>query len=449
MKNRHIQMIALGGAIGVGLFLGSATAIKLAGPAVILSYILGGIIVFFLLRALGELTVVDPSPGSFALYAQKLFGSFSGYLTGWTYWSMWVFAVMAEISAIGLYISFWFPDFPPWISALIAAVLLTVVNLVIVEMYGELEFWLALIKVLAIICMIIMGFGIIFIGIGNGGIPLGISNLYIHGGFMPFGIKGVILGLSIAIFSYTGVELIGVAAGEAKDPQKSIPAAINKVFWRILIFYILSMFVILSIYPWNHFGELGSPFVLVLKKLDIYYAAGIMNFIVLTAAFSGCNGGIFSTGRMLYSLAQNNNAPKIFTKVNKNKIPYIGIIFSFCCYLGGVIVNYITPNQAFVYLISITAFAALWTWGTIFALQLKFRKNLSKQETDKLTYKMPFYPYSGIICFSAVIIVGVVMVLNPITKIAIYAGSIWITFLTISYLLKNKIATAKTKTSNN
>ena len=241
------------------------------------------------------MTVDNPSPGSFALYAHKLLGPLAGYITGWTYWSMWIFAVMAEISAIGLYIAFWFPDFPPWISALIAAIILTAINLIIVEMYGELEFWLALIKVLAIISMIIMGIGIIFIGIGNGGIPLGISNLWVHGGFMPFGIKGVILASSIAIFSYAVVELIGVAAGEAKNPEKTIPSAINKVFWRILIFYILSMFVILSIYPWNHFGELGSPFVLVLKKLNIYYAAGIMNFVVLTAAFSGCNGGIFST----------------------------------------------------------------------------------------------------------------------------------------------------------
>ncbi|MDL2281196.1 amino acid permease [Selenomonadales bacterium OttesenSCG-928-I06] len=438
LKERHIEMIAIGGTIGVGLFLGSSTAISMAGPSIIISYALGGILVFFLLRALGEMSVAYPVTGSFSTYAQEFFSPLVGYITGWTYWSMWIFLAMAEITAIGLYVSFWFPDVPQWIPALIATLLIVLVNMTIVEIYGELEFWLAIIKVAAILFMIIMGLGIIFIGIGNGGIPLGNSNLWSHGGFFPYGIKGAVLALSVVIFSYSGVELIGVTASEAKNPQKTLPAAIDKLFWRILIFYIGSMYVILSIYPWTEFSYLKSPFVLVLEKSGISYAAGIMNLVILSAAFSSCNSGIFSTGRMIYSLACNNSAPKIFTKLSNSKVPVNAVLFSTACLLAGVFINYLFPSKAFIYLTSITAFQVLWIWITIFLLQIRFRSILTKYEISKLTYKMPLYPLSNILSILFLLFVGVAMWFNYDTKMALIAGIGWISLIFASYFYFKK-----------
>lgn len=433
LKERHIQLIALGGAIGVGLFLGSATAIKTAGPGLIFSYIIAGIFILFMMRSLGELAVSYPVSGSFSAYANKFLGPLAGYITGWTYWFMWIVTCMAEITAVGVYIHFWLPDLPQWIPALLALIAMTVVNIIAVSAFGEFEFWFALIKVVTIVVMIVLGGLMICFGLGNGGVPIGLTHLYSHGGLFPMGLKGIILSLVMVMFAYVGIELIGVTAGEAKDPEKTIPAAINKVLWRILVFYVGALSVIMSIYPWNQLGTIGSPFVLTFNKLGITAAAGIINFVVLTAALSSCNSGIFSTGRMLYNLSLQNKAPQMFGKLSNRHIPLNGILVSFCFLFIGVVLNYLVPAQVFIYVTSVATTGAIWTWGIIVLAQLKFRASLTADEVSQLKYPAPFYPVSNWATLVFLVFVLIIMAFDADTRVALYVSPVWFGFLLVCY----------------
>ncbi|EDH6294938.1 amino acid permease, partial [Salmonella enterica subsp. enterica serovar Bareilly] len=287
LEARHIELIALGGTIGVGLFMGAASTLKWAGPSVLLAYIIAGLFVFFIMRSMGEMLFLEPVTGSFAVYAHRYMSPFFGYLTAWSYWFMWMAVGISEITAIGVYVQFWFPEMAQWIPALIAVGLVALANLAAVRLYGEIEFWFAMIKVTTIIVMIIIGLGVIFFGFGNGGQAIGFGNLTEHGGFFAGGWKGFLTALCIVVASYQGVELIGITAGEAKNPQVTLRSAVGKVLWRILIFYVGAIFVIVTIFPWNEIGSNGSPFVLTFAKIGITAAAGIINFVVLTAALSG------------------------------------------------------------------------------------------------------------------------------------------------------------------
>jgi amino acid transporter, AAT family len=434
LEERHIQLIALGGAIGVGLFLGSANAIKTAGPAILLVYILSGIVMFYIMRALGELAVAYPVSGSFSAYANEFIGPLAGYLTGWTYWFMWIVTCMAEITAVGVYVKFWMPDIPQWIPALGALIIMTLVNLIAVKAYGEFEFWFALIKVVTIIVMIVLGIAIIAFGLGNGGKPVGISNIWSHGGFFPKGAIGPIMSVVMVMFAYLGMELIGVTAGEAKNPEKTIPSAINKVFWRILIFYVGALFVIMCIYPWNELGTIGSPFVLTFSKLGIGAAAGIINFVVLTAALSSCNSGIFSTGRMLYNLSLQGKAPKMFGKLSsKTHVPVTAILVSAGFLLIGVVLNYIAPGKVFTYVTSVATFGAIWVWGVILIVQMNFRKKLTPKQVKELKFPMKGYPYVNWICLAFLALVIVVMLFNHDTLVALSIAPVWFGLLIACY----------------
>ncbi|SMC95653.1 amino acid permease [Sporomusa malonica] len=435
LKERHIQLIALGGSIGVGLFLGSSAAIQIAGPALLVAYLIGGAVVFCLLRALGEVAVAYPVAGSFSTYAHTFLGPLAGYLTGWTYWFMWVVTGMAEITAVGVYVHYWLPELPQWIPALAAVVIMTGVNLIAVEAYGEFEFWFALIKVIAIVLLILGGLGMILFGIGNNGVPVGITHLWQHGGFFPHGISGVVMALAMVLFSYVGIEVIGITAGEVKDPGKALPAAIDKVFWRIILFYIGSLYVIMSIYPWTEIGSVGSPFVSVFEKLGVGDAAGIMNFVVLTAALSSCNSGIFSTGRMLYALAEQGEAPAFLRKLGGSQVPVNGVLVSAACLLAGVVLNYFIPAKVFTYVISIGTFACLWVWATIVVVQIKFRRSRLPAETAKLAYPMPWYPVSGVFCLMMLALVVAVMSQDADTALALFVGPLWLLGLTLSYII--------------
>ncbi|AWI06142.1 amino acid permease [Clostridium drakei] len=433
LEERHIQLMALGGAIGVGLFLGSAAAIQTAGPALLLAYAGGGAILFFIMRALGEIAVEHPVAGSFSAYANEFIGPLAGYLTGWTYWFMWIVTCMAEVTAVGVYVNFWFPGIPQWLSALGAVVIMSIVNLTAVKAFGEFEFWFALIKVVTIVLMIIIGLVIIITGIGNKGIPIGISNLWSHGGFFAKGIKSPVMALVMVAFAFVGIELIGVTAGEAKNPEKTIPSAINKVFYRIMIFYVGALFVIMSLYPWNQIGTIGSPFVLTFSKLGIAAAAGIINFVVLTAALSSCNSGIFTTGRMLYNLSLQGSAPKSFGKLSKSQVPSNAILISAFFMLIGVFLNYVVPAKVFAYVTSIATFAGIFSWFIILLAQMKFRKSLTPEETKKLKFPMNGYPYANYISIAFLIFVLVVMCLSPDTLIAVIVGPIWLIILVAFY----------------
>jgi amino acid transporter, AAT family len=433
LRERHIRLMALGSTIGVGLFLGSANAIKLAGPAILLSYVLGGIAIFIIMRALGEMAAQQPVAGSFSRYAQDHLGPLPGYLTGWNYWFMWLVTCVAEITAVGIYMGAWFPHVPQWVWALAALVAMAAVNLAAVKAYGEFEFWFAMIKVVTIVLMIVAGGCMIVFGVGNHGVAIGISNLWTHGGFFPHGGLGVLTALQMVMFAYLGVEMIGVTAGEAANPKKSIPDAINSVFWRILIFYVGALFVILSIYPWNELGTNGSPFVMTFERLGIKSAADIINFVVLTAALSSCNGGIYSTGRMLYNLAEQGQAPRLFAITSPGGVPRRAIQVTTVALLLGVLLNYLAPAKVFVWVTSIATFAAIWTWTIVLVTQMKFRRGLSETEREQLTFRMPFYPYGSWFALAFLALVIGLMAYFPDTRVALIIGPLWMVLLTLLF----------------
>ncbi|MFJ7745330.1 amino acid permease [Peribacillus sp. NPDC097295] len=433
LEERHIALMSLGAAIGVGLFLGSASAIKLAGPAIILAYAIGGLIIYLIMRALGEMAIKNPVAGSFSRYASEFIGPLAGYITGWNYWFLWIATCMAEITAVGIYMQFWYPDTAQWAWALAALVIMTTINFLAVKAYGELEFWFSLIKIVTIIVMIVLGFGMIFFGIGNAGDAIGFSNLFSHGGFFPNGISGVILSFQMVMFAYLGIEMLGVTAGEVKNPEKSLKRAINTVFYRIMLFYVLALTVILSITPWDQMTGEDSPFVMMFDRIGIPGAAGIIQFVVLTAALSSCNSGIFSTGRMLFNLAQQGESPKRFGRVTKNGVPGTAIIVSAIVLLFGVYLNYMEAEKVFTYVTSVATFGALWTWGTILVTQICSRKKMSLEEKQSLAYKMPFFPLTSYFALAFLVFVMIVLGFSPDTRIALIVGPIWIILLVVLY----------------
>ncbi|ANX10913.1 amino acid permease [Fictibacillus halophilus] len=436
LEERHITLMSLGAAIGVGLFLGSASAIEMAGPAILFAYALGGAVMFMIMRALGEMAIHQPVAGSFSRYARNYIGPLAGYLTGWNYWFLWIVTCMAEITAVGIYMKMWYPDIPTWIWALAALVIMASINLLAIKAYGEFEFWFALIKIVAIVLMIVTGLGMIIFGFGNGGVATGISNLWENGGFAPNGVKGILMSMQMVMFAFLGIEMIGVTAGEVKNPEKSIAKAVNTVFWRILLFYVGALFVIMSIYPWDQIGTQGSPFVLTFEKIGIGQAAGIINFVVLTAALSSCNSGIFSTGRMLFNLAEQKQAPAKLHSVGKTGVPSTAILVSAAALLVGVVLNYLVPEKVFVWVTSISTFGAIWTWSVILISQLKFRKGLSDEEKAELKFKMPLYPFGSYIALAILIFVVGIMAYFPDTRIALIVGPFWLILLTAIYYAK-------------
>ena len=363
LKNRHIQLIALGGAIGTGLFLGIAQTIKMAGPAVLLGYALGGLIAFLIMRQLGEMVAEEPVSGSFSHFAYKYWGDFPGFLSGWNYWVLYVLVGMAELSAVGIYVQYWWPELPTWVSALAFFIVINAINLTNVKFFGEMEFWFALIKVVAIIGMILFGGWLLLSG--QGGEQAKVSNLWALGGFMPNGWNGVIMSLAIIMFSFGGLELVGITAAEADNPRKSIPQAVNQVIYRILIFYIGALAVLLSLFPWSQLAEGGSPFVLIFSALGESGTANILNIVVLTAALSVYNSGVYCNSRMLHGLAQQGNAPRILGKVDKRGVPVPAIMLSALVTLLCVVINYLLPGKAFGILMSLVVAALVINWGMI------------------------------------------------------------------------------------
>lgn len=445
LKDRHIQMIALGCAIGTGLFYGSASTIQLAGPAVTISYIIGGIFIYLVVRALGEMSVHNPVSGSFSTYAYDYWGEFPGFLSGWNYWFNYIAISMAEISVVGVYINFWLPDLPTWIPGLILFILVNIINLSNVKAFGEIEFWGALIKVVAIIAMIIMGAVIIFTGIGVEGGPVGFGNLFEHGGFFPNGWWGILLSFVVITFAFGGTELIGITAGEADDPSKTIPKATNLIISRILIFYVGSMLVLVALYPWNQVGMSGSPFVEIFMKLGISGAASILNVIVLTAVFSAYNSCLYSNARMLYALALQGNAPAFLKKVNKHGVPYAGVLCS--SFIVGIVVilNMLMPQKLFIYVMSVATIAALINWVMILVTQMKFREKIGPEGVEKLEYKMPFYPYTNYIAIAYFVMIGFVMTIMPDYRIAIFIAPVWLLIIYLGFQVKKRHMSKVTK----
>ncbi|MDR3274624.1 MAG: amino acid permease [Endomicrobium sp.] len=444
LSERHVQLIAIGGAIGIGLFLASGSAIASAGPSLLLSYLLAGTVVYFVMRALGEVAVEDPVSGSFSAYAHKFISPCAGFIIGWTYWFMWVVTCMAEVTAIGIYCTFWWPELPQWIPALAALICIMTSNLFNVKTFGEFEFWFALIKIVTIIAIIAAGLAIIFFGFGSSSHSVGISNLYaLRGGFFPFGVSRIFQVLGVAIIAFGGVEFIGITAGEIKNPEKGIPSSINKVLFRIILLYIGTLFVIMCIYPWMNIakgaGVTESPFVSTFSGLGIKQAAAIINFVVITASFSSCNSGMFSNGRMLYNLALQKQAPQFLAKVNSNKIPANAIITSSIVALTSVVLNFVMPENLFLSLISIITFLSLWVWGSIVIIQMYSRRGKSAEDISKLKYPMLFYPYTNFIALIALAIVAVILVFEKPTAVIIASTWLIIIYCLYKLFVKEKI----------
>ncbi|PAD38857.1 amino acid permease [Terribacillus sp. 7520-G] len=439
LKNRHVQMIALGGAIGTGLFYGSASSIGLAGPAIALAYLIGGIMIFFIMRALGELSVDTPNSGSISYYAYQNLGDFFGFVSGWNYWFNYVAVSMAELTVVGIYVQYWFPSVPTWVTAFGFLILITCINLLSVKLYGEFEFYFAIIKVVAIIGMIILGLVIILTGIGNDGVPTGFSNLFDEGGFMPNGLTGVILSLVLVMFSFGGVELVGITAGEVDTPKKTIPKAINQVVYRILIFYVGALLVIMSVFPWNQIDGQSSPFVQIFDGVGIPAAAGILNVVVLTAAVSAHNSSLYSNGRMLHSLAKQGNAPRFLGRVGKRTgAPVAAILVSSGVAAIAVIINFLFPEKVFSYLMAIATIAVVINWIMIVIIHLAFRKRIGKEAASKLSFKLPLHPISNYLVLLFLIAVIVIMGFIPDYRLALFILPIWVIILSVGYKLKRK-----------
>ncbi len=435
LQPRHIRLMALGSTIGVGLFLGSATAIQLAGPSIILGYVLAGLVAFIVLRALGEMAVHEPVAGSFAHYAGRYVGPLAGYLVGWGYWTYWIVVGLAEVTAVGVYMTLWFPDVPQWVWALSSLLAMGGINFVAVKVFGEFEFWFSLIKVVAIICMIAMGCGMIFFGLGIGGEPIGVANLWQHGGVFPNGVGGFLLSLQMVLFAYVGIEMIGLSAGEAENPSRTIPMAIDSLAWRILIFYVGALFVILAIFPWHQVGQQGSPFVAMFESMGLREAAGVINFVVITAALSSCNAGIFSGGRLLLGLSRIGNAPKSFSEISKAGVPAKAILMTILLPILGVALNYFVPEKAFQWITAAVTLIGLLVWIAILYTQIQFRKQLSQEQRQALPYKAIFWPYGSWFAIGFVLFVIGLMAYSENTRMAFYVGPPILISLTALYFV--------------
>lgn len=435
LSNRHIQLIALGGSIGTGLFLGISQTIKLAGPSVILGYAIAGLIAFFMMRQLGEMVVEEPVSGSFSYFAYKYWNPFAGFMSGWNYWVLNILVCMAELSAIGLYIHYWWPEIPTWMSALAFFVLINTINLMHVKVFGEMEFLFSIIKIVAIIGMI--GFGAWLLTSGHAGETASISNLWALGGFFPNGLSGLVMAMAIIMFSFGGIELVGIAAAETKDPTKTIPKAVNQIVYRVLLFYVLTIVVLLSLFPWNQIAEGGSPFVLIFDSLGSQSVATVLNFVVLTAAISVYNGTSYGTSRMLLGLAEQGNAPKFLRKINQRGIPYAAILTSALVTLICVVLNYVFPEKAFKLLMSLVVSAIVINWMMLACTHLKFKQKMQKLSKTTL-FPTIAYPLSNYICIAFMLSILVIMWLTPDMRIAVILIPFWLLCLTAAYRLKSK-----------
>lgn len=445
LTNRHLQMIALGGAIGTGLFYGSASTIAITGPAIILSYLVGGIIMFLIMRMLGEICVEHPISGSFSAYAEEFWGQFPAYLSGWSYLTAWILTSMAELTAIGIYINFWFPGVPQWVTALVCLIAVTIANLINVRMYGELETFMSGVKVLAVIAMIVFGLYLLFTTPSYSPFPDNFSNIWTNGGFIPHGWYGVACSMAVVLFSFAGVELIGMTAAEVQEPEKHMPTAINQVLVRVMIFYVGTMIVLMALFPWDKIGASGSPFVEIFAKMGINVAAHILNFVVLIAAISVYNSGMYANGRMLYSLARKGKAPKALRHLSKTGIPTTGILFSSGMTFIAVLLNYIMPEKVFNYLMALGVVVFIVCWATIVITHLKFRQMHEKQGTvDAIKFKSILYPYANYLCIAFFIVVLAVMATMESMQPAVLLLPIWLIIMAVSYKMTHKTVTVTT-----
>ena len=440
LHNRHIQLIAIGGAIGTGLFMGSGKTISLAGPSIIFVYMIIGFMLFFVMRAMGELLLSNLEYKSFSDFAADLLGPWAGYFTGWTYWFCWVVTGIADVVAISSYFQLWFPDFSIWMSALLCIVVFLTLIIATVKLFGEMEFWFAIIKIVAIVALIATGIVLVAMHYPSpGGGTASLSNIWDHGGMFPKGLSGFFAGFQIAVFAFVGIELVGTAAAETHNPRTVLPRAINAIPLRIIMFYVLSLMVIMAVTPWDQVVADRSPFVEMFVLIGLPAAASIVNFVVLTSAASSANSGIFSTSRMLYGLAQQGVAHRRFGLLSRRAVPTTGLFFSCLCLLGGVALIYLIPNvmTVFTLVTTVSAILFMFVWTIILCSYLAYRKKHPERHAES-AYKMPLGKFMCWVCMAFFAFVLVLLTLEEDTRQALMVTPLWFILLAVGWFLRKR-----------
>ncbi|MHA7098529.1 amino acid permease [Priestia aryabhattai] len=436
LKNRHMTMIALGGMVGAGLFVGSGVVINSTGPAAIFTYALAGLLVILVVRMMAEMTTVYPEAGSFSEHVRIALGNWGGFSVGWLYWYYWVAVVAIEAIAGASLIQYWLPHAPLWILSLSLMIVLTLTNLFSVKSFGEFEYWFSSIKIAAIIGFLIIGFFYIF-----GLWPetnLNFNNLTEYGGFTPHGIKAIFQGIVIVMFSFVGSEVVTIAAAESAEPKEAVAKATRSVIWRIFLFFIGSIFVVVCIMPWNDTNVLGSPYVSVLEKLNIPGAAQVMNFVVLVAVLSCLNSGLYSASRMLYGLAQKGDAPKSLLVLNHKGVPVRAILYGTLIGYASVILAYFYPDIVYQFLVNSTGAVALFVYLLVSIAQLKMRARLEKESPHLLQLRMWAYPYLTYLTIMSIIAIFVLIGMNPSMRSQLYMSLACILIVYVAYFFRKK-----------
>ncbi|MGW7065356.1 amino acid permease [Streptomyces sp. NPDC054855] len=399
LKARHVNMIAIGGAIGTGLFLGAGGRLHSAGPALAVAYLVCGIFAFFVVRALGEMVIYRPSSGSFVSYAREFLGEKGAYVAGWMYFLNWSTTGIADITAIALYTHYWsfFTDIPQWVLALIALAVVLVINMISVKYFGEMEFWFAIVKVAALVAFMLIGIFLLVTQQDVGGQTPGLSVITDNGGFLPNGIMPVVIVMQGVVFAYASLELVGVAAGETAEPQKVVPRAVNSIMWRVGLFYVGSVVLLALLLPGSVYSADQSPFVTVLSKIGVPAAGDVMNLVVLTAALSSLNSGLYSTGRILRSMAMAGSAPKFTARMNKSQVPYGGILLTSAVCVLGVGLNFLMPSQAFEIVLNVASLGIISTWVIIMICHLAFVRRAKEGVITRPAFRLPGSPVTEIV----------------------------------------------------
>jgi L-asparagine permease len=397
LGNRQIQMIAIGGAIGTGLFLGAGARLQVAGPSLAIVYLVCGAFSFLILRALGELVMHRPSSGSFVSYAREFLGEKASYVAGWMYFLNWAMTGIVDITAVALYMHYWatFSSTPQWVFALGALTIVSVMNLVGVKWFAEMEFWFALIKVAALLLFLVVGVAILGTGVQVAGHPTGMHLITENGGAFPHGLVPAIVLVQGVVFAYAGIELVGIAAGECEDARKILPRAINSVIWRIALFYVGSVILLVCLLPWTAYKAGESPFVTFFAALGVPGIGTVMNIVVLTAAMSSLNSGLYSTGRVLRALAMGGSAPQFLARMNSHSVPFAGILVTVAIYIVGVVLNYLVPSEVFEIVLNIASLGIISTWGYIVVCQMMLRRATIRGEVAPVPFKMPGAPVTS------------------------------------------------------
>lgn len=441
LQNRHLQLISIGGAIGTGLFMGSGRTISLTGPSVIVTYLIIGLILFFVMRAMGELLLSNLDYKSFRDIAADKLGPFWGFITGWTYWFCWIATGSAEVVAIAGYAQFWWPDLPTWVPIVVSIVVLTALNMVAVRLFGELEFWFSLIKIIAIVGLIAVGLVVVFTAFtAPNGTVASFSNLFPEEGWFTGGFNGFLAAFQIALFAFVGIELAGTAAAETKDPRKTLPKAISSIPMRILLFYVLALIVIMMVIPWDQVSPEMSPFVNTFTLVGLPAAAGIVNFVVLTSAASSCNSGLFSTTRMLYGLALDKAAPRTFARISSRGVPVNGLIFSGICLMCSLIVSYAgnTIMEAFTLITTVASVLFMVIWSIIVVSYLVYARRNPDQRAIS-AFKMPGGQIMCWVVLVFFICMYAVLLYEADTRIAALVTPIWFVVLIIAWFALRKV----------